>query len=367
MKRILQINETWHRGGSQVMVMNAYRALDKTKFQFDFLCFTDKPNDYDDEIEKLGGKVYRIPIKNRVMRVKKMIELIKNNPQWSTVHCHMLFASMFFVYAAKKAGIGQRIVHSHRTSGNSRGIIRSMFENISRRVIKEIATDFLACNRAAGNYLFPKVENVQVIPNSIDIREFNAIAENNANYLREEFKLEKSTLILLQLGRFSKEKNHLFSLKVVQELKKRNVDVKLFFAGEGNTEAKVKDQIRLMELDHEIEFLGLRKDVARILGGSDILLLPSIHEAFPMVLVEAQTVGVPALVSDTVPADVDLELKLINFKSLSATPQEWSDCIINELMNKPIPCAEERLLVLKEKGFDVSTSARKLEKIYSKS
>lgn len=366
MKRILQINETWHRGGSQVMVMNAYRALDKTKFQFDFLCFTDKYNDFDKEIEELGGKIYRIPSKNRLLRVIRLMHLIKNNPQWSAVHCHMLFGSMFYIYAAKKAGIKQRIVHSHRTSDNSRGWLRSLFENTSRKVLRRLTTDFLACNQAAGKYLFPHIDKVQVIPNSIDLVEFSSNAENNSRFLRNEFNLKDNTLVLLQLGRFSKEKNHSFSLKIAQKLKERNVDFKLFFVGEGNTEARIKEQVNFMGLDKEIIFLGLRTDIPRILGSSDVLLLPSVHEAFPMVLIESQTVGVPALVSDTVPVDVDLDLNLITFESLNASSKKWSDKLMKELLNTLIPSIEKRLLVLRERGFDVSGSARKLEKIYSK-
>ncbi len=47
-------------GGTQALLMNIYRKIDRTKVQFDFLVVYKEKQFYDDEIEKMGGHVYKL-------------------------------------------------------------------------------------------------------------------------------------------------------------------------------------------------------------------------------------------------------------------------------------------------------------------
>ena len=59
--RVLHVVTHMNRGGLETMIMNYYRYIDRTKIQFDFLTHRDGKKDYDDEIQKLGGKIYHLP------------------------------------------------------------------------------------------------------------------------------------------------------------------------------------------------------------------------------------------------------------------------------------------------------------------
>ena len=59
--RVLQVVTHMNRGGLETMLMNYYRHIDRDKVQFDFLVHRTDRADYDDEIESLGGKIYRLP------------------------------------------------------------------------------------------------------------------------------------------------------------------------------------------------------------------------------------------------------------------------------------------------------------------
>ena len=59
--RILQVLTIMNRGGAETMVMNYYRHIDRSKVQFDFLLHRQERGAYDDEIEAMGGRIYRIP------------------------------------------------------------------------------------------------------------------------------------------------------------------------------------------------------------------------------------------------------------------------------------------------------------------
>ena len=61
MIRVLQVVTYMGRGGLETMLMNYYRHMDRQKVQFDFLVHRQERAAFDDEIESLGGKIYRLP------------------------------------------------------------------------------------------------------------------------------------------------------------------------------------------------------------------------------------------------------------------------------------------------------------------
>ncbi|NLZ82806.1 MAG: glycosyltransferase family 1 protein, partial [Clostridiales bacterium] len=59
--RILQVFAQMNRGGAETMIMNLYRHIDRSKVQFDFIVHTEEKCAFDEEIEQLGGKIYKLP------------------------------------------------------------------------------------------------------------------------------------------------------------------------------------------------------------------------------------------------------------------------------------------------------------------
>lgn len=365
MIRILHIVGTMDRAGAETMIMNLYRAIDKKRFQFDFIYFTEKKCDYDQEIEQLGGLIYRIHRSNPLQRLNSLKNLLKKNPQWQIVHSHTLFSNAFHIYAAYLAGVKMRIVHSHNTSDQSKNDLTSWFyHSVSRKIQSKFSTNFVACGDAAAHFLFPQINNVLVIPNSIDVNHFAQVSEIKGDYLRTEFQLADDTLVLLQLGRLNKVKNHQFTFYLLKELKKQEIKFKLFIAGRGELENFLKSRVDKLNLQHDVVFLGLRKDVPELLAGSDILLMPSLYEGFPVVLVESQAAGIPALIADTISEEVDLGVGLIYFESLYSDHSTWSNKI-STIYEMPRIKKIERIEKLTKRGFDISGNAKLLEELYS--
>ena len=368
MKRILHVVGQMDRAGAETMIMNLYRTIDKTQFQFDFLYFTNRNCDYDDEIRNLGGKIYRIVTNNPILRMKETIRLLRQQPQWEVLHCHTLFSNAFHIYAAYKAKIPERISHSHNTQdspSSKNSIIVWIYHYLSRIIQSKYSTRFVACGIAAGKYLFPKKgSDVVIFPNSIDLQMFVDVAEKEQDYLRREFGLNKNTLVLLQLGRLEEVKNHRFSIAIAQSLKNMEVDFRLFFVGQGSLKEPLLRTIESVKLEKEIILLGVRSDIPKILAGTDVLLMPSFFEGFPVVLVESQAAGIPALIANTISLEVDLGVQLIYLESLNNSSEVWSKQIF-EIISQNKITAEERLKILKKQGFDIRTNCDRLEILYS--
>ncbi len=117
--RILQIVTKMDRAGLETMLMNYYRHIDRNKVQFDFLTHRKERGAYDDEIESLGGKIYRtypISPKYMIQYQGKLQKFFYEHPEYRIVHSHIDALSIYPLLAAMKAGVPVRIAHSHTTN-----------------------------------------------------------------------------------------------------------------------------------------------------------------------------------------------------------------------------------------------------------
>lgn len=364
MQRILHIIGGMDRAGAETMIMNLYRNIDRTKFQFDFLYFMDKKCDYDDEIIALGGKIHRIIASNSITRNIKVYQFLKANPIYTIVHAHTLFNIGPNLLVAKLAGVNKRIAHSHNTSDNAikNKVVKNIYQFFARTLIQKYSTFNIACGVEASEFLFDNKE-IMILYNGIDVDEYGRIAKKNTNYIRENFNINPSSKILIQVGRLNEVKNHLFSLQLMKKLKDEQVDFKFLIIGQGPLEAELNNQVKILELENEVIFTGIRDDVPQLMASADLMVMPSLFEGFPVVLVESQAMGLRTLVSNNVSEEVDVVGDLIEFLSLDDSDKWMCNCLEYFKMEKN---TSDYSTILKQKGFDAKLNAKRLCEIYVK-
>ncbi|MEG0579497.1 MAG: glycosyltransferase family 1 protein, partial [Niameybacter sp.] len=90
--RVLQVFTNLNRGGAEAMIMNYYHNIDRSKVQFDFLVHREEKGAFEDEIETLGGKIYRMPAIypcNFKMYKQKLKTFFSEHPEYKIVHGHV--------------------------------------------------------------------------------------------------------------------------------------------------------------------------------------------------------------------------------------------------------------------------------------
>jgi len=364
-KRILHIIGKMDRAGAETMVMNLYRTIDRSQFQFDFVVFSDEKGDYDEEIILLGGKIYMIAESNPIKRMVALKKLLLVNPEYQIVHCHTLFSNAFHLWAAKLANVPYRIAHSHNTSDQSKSkLVSTVYQNLSRKLIKKYATSYIGCGAAAAKFLFPQQKEVLFLPNAVDTNYFSQIGAIDKNYINNKFNTTNDCLKIIQVGRLQSVKNHIFSIKIVKELKRKGINFKLLFVGDGDLLSLIRETIEKENLNNQLLLLGVRDDIPQLMAGADVMLMPSLYEGFPVVLVESQSVGLPALISDTISPEVDLDVNLIEFESLDSNITDWTEKLISLKTTEKIN-NQLRLQKLAEQGFDIHSSAKLLTNLYN--
>lgn len=358
--RVLHVIGSMNCGGAEMMLMNLYRKIDRSKVQFDFVEHTDQEALYDTEIMRLGGKIYHCPRfigKNYLIYKKWWEDFFEiNGESYTIVHGHIGSTAAIYLKCAKKYG-KYTIAHSHNTKG-SWSMKEAMYRLLSRKVVG-VADEFFACSRAAGIDRFGKNKKFKVLNNAIDTKKY-IYSDEIRKKVRSELGVGNE-FIIGHVGRFNYQKNHQFLIDIFAELKKeQNSNVKLLLIGDGEEIDLIKNKVESLKLKEDVIFTGIRSDVNRFLQAMDIFVFPSLYEGLPLSIVEAQTAGLPCVISNKVPDECIITDGLVTIVDLSESAKTWARHILNRKDFVRRDTSEE----IKAHGFDISETTRWLERFY---
>lgn len=368
--KVLQINAgSKDYGGVSAMVFGIYKNIDKEKFQFDFV--SPRKTTYEikrREIEEMGGNIIELDTKGNLIRrkiqlyfrLKKIIE--KERYQIVHINSGSFFFNLQVAIISKKLNVKKIIIHSHNGK-NPNKKVKNIFIKIFKPLIKVYGTDFLTCSNEASENMYTKkmIQNNEIImiPNGIETDKFK-YNENVRNRYRNKLNID-GKIVLGNIGRFKEQKNHKFLLEVFKELLKINSNFVLLLIGEGELKQKIEDYTEELKISENVLFLGLREDISELLMCMDIFIMTSIHEGLPVVGIEAQASGLPLVLSDCITKEINVSNN-IKYISLSESPTNWA-IEINKIAIKENN-REESYKNVKEKGFDIKETVKKIEKIY---
>jgi len=100
------------------------------------------------------------------------------------------------------------------------------------------------------------------------------------------------------IGRFEQIKGPGYFIEAAVRIAQYRDDVYFMAIGEGGLRAKLEETVKKAGCEGRIIFTGWRNDIANLLGILDIMALPSLNEAVGLVLVEAQSQGIPVIASN---------------------------------------------------------------------
>lgn len=351
------------RAGQETLIMNLYRHIDRNKFQFDFLCTTNKIGDYDDEIKKLRGIIYylpqskiTIPHLHNLGIISNYRNFFKKHPEYRIVHFHNYhaFSVLIQVLGAKLGGVKSIIVHSHNTSAPN-----SKVHKIVKPILKLFNIYRLACSKPAGKWMYGN-SKFKVLNNGINTSSY-LFNDNNRLKIRKELGIDSDTKLICHIGRFNYQKNHKYILDIFSELLCEDSNFQLILIGKGELELEIEQYAETLGIKDKILFAGIREDIPDILSGSDVFLFPSIFEGLGIVMIEAQANGIPIVCSSVIPEEAIL---CNNIKSLSLLDSlsSWVQAIRSQAYEKH---DTNNQVMIYNAGYDILDSTSLLSHIYN--
>jgi glycosyltransferase involved in cell wall biosynthesis len=347
-------------GGVETWLYNLLSQVDLERYQMDFMTFSDKKGVYDDLISKLGCRIYYFPKTKNILKIAKYYIKTVRDDKYDIVHCHrhLLCGVFFLINRFTKA---QFIAHSHNTSTDSSLFVFRYFSKISKSIIKTIPYK-LACSEDASIALFDRVETI--IDYGINTNLF-VPSEKKHQSLLDLFNLNNDNVIVGHVGRFTKQKNHEHIINIAKRIVKQNDKYHFVFVGEGMLENEIKEKITAAGLEANVHIAGVRTDVNRFMNGFfDIYLFPSLYEGLGIVLLEAQSAGLPIVFSSIIPKRVDVINELVHRLDLENDANYWADYILSDTK---MPTISERVSyhnLFNESEYSIKKSAAKLLSFY---
>ena len=367
--RILEVfGEPISNGGQESFVVNTIWNMDRTGMKIDYLTpyFCDN-SFYKNRIEEMGGSVYEfnlkfIPGKSRWNIYRPLKKFLSIN-SYDVLHVHSGSTSVLTIaaLAAKKNGISKIITHSH-CAAEHKDLKHFVAKYSCMPMLSICPTVYCACSQIAGEWKYSNkiVKNkLTILKNGVELDRFSYDIDRSF-HMRQLLGITKEDFVVGHVGRFSYQKNHEFLIEIFRELKKNVEHCKLILVGTGEEKDRIIKQITQYNLQNDVILCGNVNNVQDYMMAMDVFLLPSRYEGLPIVGVEAQASGLPVITSD----QVSVELKIldeVDFLSLNEDISSWVEHILKYKNFSRIESHSK----LKEKGFDISNTAKILHAIYT--
>ena len=368
-EHVAVIGMTENMGGIESVIMNIYRNLDREKIQFDFLL----PHDmgkmaYEDEDLDMGGRIFRIIYSEResFLKARKCFEnYFKEHPETKAVHLHTNFPYAFPLKMAKRCKVPVRIIHAHNSvqlfeSGSGlKHTLKKIRNYMVYKQVDKYPNIYFSCSDLAAKSTFRDNQYVW-IKNGIELNEFmysSSVREN----LRNKIGINQDEVVVGCVGRLCDRKNPLYVLEIFNEYLKINSKAHLIIVGDGELREIMENKIKEYNIGTKVHILGMVADANKWYQAFDVFVLPSLFEGLPVVLVEAQTAGLPCIVSDTVTKQVAIT-DLVKYRSINLEPTEWAKDIDGSITVQHD--REKYKQRMAEEGFDIKDMAKQVEYYY---
>lgn len=355
--RILMLFTIMNRGGAETMTMNYLRKIDRTKVIFDFLVRRREKGAYDDEIERLGGRIHRLKMSSPT----EISRFFDRHPEYTMVHGHCSELGWLVYREAHRRGFDFIAAHAHNSP---RGFdAKSPVRHLLKHAMRPHLTHCFTCGDDAARWLFgPRLSKEAVfLPNAVDTAALAFDPAARAAVRRTH--VWDGRTVVGHVGRFSAQKNHRLLLDIFAHL--RHLDptaLLVLIGGGGQTERRTRERVKRLGLTGHVRFMGIRTDIARLLQGIDVFLFPSRFEGLSVAMLEAQAAGLPVVCSDGIPRQGIVLPDLVTSLPLTAAPATWAGHVLRAAHTDS---RTDRRAAMTAAGFDIDNNSQWLQKFYT--
>ena len=235
-----------------------------------------------------------------------------------------------------------------------------------RRWINAYATRLIAISAPAAEDLFGpgwrRDDRSSIVYSGRDLSAFTR--PGDPGDLRRLLGLPSDALVLGHVGRFHERKNHALIVEVAAEVFRREPSARLLLVGDGEGEGKVRAHVHALCIDDRVVFAGASDQVPDLLRHAmDVFLFPSHHEGLGVAVVEAQAAGLPCVIADHLPREVDVVPELVHRLPVTQPPADWAAAAIQAAGDRAID-PDKALAAVLATDFNIEHSVGKIAQIY---
>lgn len=286
----------------------------------------------------------------------------------SILHTHRYKENVLGAWAAKGAGVAHCVKTMHGRSEPFKGLkaAKAGLYGLLDRWATDMYFDRVICvTKDMADELRETFESRKVvyIHNGIDVAA--CVPRRSRSEVRAELGFSESAPVLIWAGRLVPIKGVPVLLEAARSVSKLNPGLRVLIAGDGPERAHLEEKSRALELAETVKFCGHRQDITDLVAASDALVLPSLGEGLPMIILEAMALGTPIVASNVGGMAEILEDGKSALLVPPNRPEELAAACLRLLRNKEeaLALAQQARQIVNER-FTVAVQAERMRALY---
>lgn len=364
--KVLELVSSLDDGGAETLVRTYAELIDKEKFEVAIVCIQNLKSSANYKIAESNNlKIISVfnhynflsRVESKVLGewlIPRRLKQIINANKPDVIHVHL--SLLHYLKPISKELQGIRLFYTCHNEPRCFFFSGSKELDAATFLTQNNQLRLIALHNAMKeelNSLF-HVTNTTVIRNGIDMDRFR-YPKLKRSEVRKSLHIPEEAFVVGHIGRFAEQKNHVFLLKVFDQLHSQNEKAFLMLIGNGILEDTIRKQIKQLNLENKVLILSHRSDIPELLSAMDVFVFPSLFEGLSVTMVEAQAAGVRCVVSNRINPETILSENTIPV-DLDESISKWCQIICDSGVKNPV---HGDLL-----QYDMRSEMRHLEELY---
>jgi len=339
-----------------------------------FYCILQHSGTLDEKARLLGARVVHSPVPLvRKVEFLRALRMELRRGSYNVLHCHHDLLSAVYLLAASGMPLHRRIVHVHNADEmvpSSNCLKQRLYREPMRQICLFMADRIVGISNGTLNTFLKgrarRPDRDLVHYYGVDPTPFENVSANRLGF-RRRWDLPEDAPILLFGGRMVPEKNPVFAVEVLANLRAMDPHATAVFVGSGSQEQDVLKRARELGVENSVRLLGWRNDLAEVMSCSDWFILPHPEhpvEGFGLAVVEAQLAGLHMILSCGILDDPLLPTASFRRLPLSDGPYAWAKAAM-ELLQQPAPSRAAAITALEKSPMDMDRALESLLKLHT--
>jgi len=310
--RIAQLIDRVRLGGGAERLQSTFaESLDPAAVELTVITLNPDPPSAVAALRERGVRVVCFPAASfaNLRRARAVLRFIRAE-RFDLIHAHLVRSTILAGIVGWLSGTPVvATLHNTERSDRVRRVLQIAESWILRHVVDRVIAVGWETARAHGDALGARA--IDVIPNAVGVAQIPSAAERAAT--RRELGISDGAPLVLAIGRLVPQKAFSDLLRAFAALPATRPAPQLRIVGRGRLEGRLAREIEQLGLSDRAQLLGLRSDVPRLLGASDLYASSSHWEGSPVAMLEAMAAGLPVVATDVgdVPRVLDSDSGLL--------------------------------------------------------
>jgi glycosyltransferase involved in cell wall biosynthesis len=358
-------------GGAERLMIPILACLDRESFEARVCVLQSKEgNPLAADIQALGVSVDSLDVKHlrdftAILKLRKYLKKHKAD----IVHTQLEFANILGNISARSMGL-PGISTIHVLPVPEAGFKARLHQWAEWTALRLFCDRVITVSEETRRHYIDQSgispEKLSTIYNGIDLEQFQRIEPDLAHAaLRKEFALPDDAILLITVAVLRPPKGIQFMIRALPSILASYPNVYYLVVGDGIHADALVDEVVQNNLKEHVLFAGSRRDIAKLLSGSDIFVLPTLTEALPTVLAEAMACRLPIIASAVGGVPEMVQTGENGILVTPADPGELSAACIQLLVDRDLRMSMGKMGWLKvNEKFNVKRQVLQLQEEY---